>query len=152
MASDQAAPAGPFRRALAAWDGSADAAAALRTATAIVAGRNCHVVALSLLPADSCREASNDHLAGPALQGRMEAAFETARAAIARTSAARIDLHTAEGRHVAGSLCDYASEHGFDVLVIGRRGHGSLISRKIGHIAEAVVRSCSVPVLLVSAR
>ncbi len=82
----------------------------------------------------------------------MEAAFETARATVARTSAARIDLHTAEGRHVAGSLCDYASEHGFDVLVIGRRGHGSLISRKIGHIAEAVVRSCSVPVLLVSAR
>src|SRR5438128_3139589 len=57
--------AGSFRRALVAWDGSADAAAALRTATAIVAGRNCHVVALSVLPADSCREASNDHLAGP---------------------------------------------------------------------------------------
>jgi nucleotide-binding universal stress UspA family protein len=49
-------------------------------------------------------------------------------------------------------LCDYASEHGFDVLVIGLHGHGGLVSRKIGHIAEAVVRSWSIPVLLVSAR
>lgn len=91
-------------------------------------------------------------LAEPALQGRMEATFGTAHAAIAKTSAARIDLHTAERRDLADVLCDYASEHGFDVLVIGRHGHGGLVSRKIGHIAEAVVRSCSIPVLLVSVR
>jgi Universal stress protein family len=57
-----------------------------------------------------------------------------------------------ERRGLAEVLCDCASEHGFDVLVIGLHGHGGLVSRKIGHIAEAVVRSCSTAVLLVSAR
>ena len=62
-----------------------------------------------------------------------------------------MDLHFAESRHVAGSLCDFAAEHGFDLLVIGRHGDGGLTHPKLGRIAESAARSCSIPVLLVSA-
>jgi len=149
----QAAPAGPFRRALVAWDGSADSVAALRAATAIVGGRNGHVVALSVLATGSHSEVSEDEQAVVSPQARhVQATFESARATISRTAAVRIDLHLAESRHVAGSLCDYAAEHGFDLLVIGRHGDGGLTHPKLGRIAETAARSCSIPVLLVSAR
>ena len=80
-----------------------------------------------------------------------EATFEATRASIAKTSAVRIDLHTAERRHVAGSVCDYAADHGFDLLVIGRHGDGGLVHAKLGHIAESAAPSCKIPLLLVGA-
>ena len=72
-------------------------------------------------------------------------------ASVAKTSRVRMNLQTAESRHVAGSVCDYAAEHGFDLLVIGRHGEGGLIHPKLGHIAESAARSCRIPMLLVSA-
>jgi nucleotide-binding universal stress UspA family protein len=153
-ASDHVSPAGQFRRALVAWDGSADAVAALRAAAAIVGSRTGHVVALSVIPASSPAEVGDDRRGGePTSQAqRIQATFEATRAALAKTSAVRIDLHTAHARQVAGSICDYATEHGFDLLVIGRHGEGGLMHPKLGHIAESAVRSCRIPVLLVSAR
>ena len=143
---------GPFRRVLVAWDGSADSVTALRTAAAIVGDGPGHVVALSVLPALPPREAEKDVPAElPAQVRRVEEPFEAARASIAKTSSARISLHTAESRHVASSVCDYAAEHGFDLLVIGRHGNGGLIHPKLGHIAESAARSCPFPVLLVNA-
>jgi nucleotide-binding universal stress UspA family protein len=151
-AGHAAAAAPPFRRVLVAWDGSADSVAALRTASAIVGGVPGHVVALTVLAAVPPREAINDQPAERLAQAsRVETAFEATRAAIARTSNVRIDLRTEPGRHVAGSICDYAAEHGFDLLVVGRHGDGGLMHPKLGHIAESAARSCKVPVLLVSA-
>ena len=151
-ASDHVHSAGPFRRALVAWDGSADAVAALRAATAIVGGRSGHVVALSVLPAHPPAEARDDRASGaPSQVHRMKTTFEATRATLAKTSSVRIDLHTAEGRQVAGSICDYAADHGFDLLVIGRHGDGGLMHPKLGHIAESAARSCRIPVLLISA-
>jgi len=144
--------AGPFRRVLVAWDGSADSAAALRTAAAIVGGGPGHVVALSVLAAGPHREAANNQPAGQSAEARrMETAFDATRESVARTSPVRISLHTAQGRQVAGSVCEYAAEHGFDLLVIGRHGEGGLIHPRLGHIAESAARSCTIPVLLVSA-
>ena len=144
--------AGPYRRILVAWDGSADSVAALRAATAIAGGGPGHVVALSVHAAALHREASNDEATETSAQAnRMQATFEATRAAIARNPAVRIDLHTANGRDVAGSVCDYAAEHGFDLLVVGRHGEGGLMHPKLGHIAESAARSCKIPVLLVSA-
>jgi nucleotide-binding universal stress UspA family protein len=141
----------PFRRVLVAWDGSADSVTALRTAAAIVGTSQGHVVALSVLSGNH-PETTNDETGAPPGQIRsLATTFETTRASIAKTLPVRMDLHTAESRHVAGSVCGYAAEHGFDLLVIGRHGDGGLIHPKLGHIAEAAARSCKIPVLLVSA-
>jgi nucleotide-binding universal stress UspA family protein len=143
----------PLRRVLVAWDGSADSAAALRTAAALVGDASGHVVALSILATAPNREAVRDGPTEPsALFRHVHATCEDTRASIARNSTARIDLHTAESRHIAGSVGDYAAEHGFDLLVIGRHGEGGVMHPKLGHIAESAARSCEIPVLLISAR
>lgn len=140
----------PFRRVLVAWDGSANSVTALRTATAIVGGQSGHVVALSVMTTAPHREAENDQPDDlPAQERHARDVFATTRASIALTSPVRVDLHTACGRHVAELVCDYAVEHGFDLLVVGRHGDGGLTHRSLGHIAESAVRSCKIPVLLV---
>lgn len=152
LALQPTAPASPFRRVLVAWDGSADSVTALRTAAAIVGEGHGHVVALSVLAAAAHREAAKDQAAELSTQlRRLETTFEATRASIAKASRVRMNLQTAESRHVAGSVCDYAAEHGFDLLVIGRHGEGGLIHPKLGHIAESAARSCRIPVLLVNA-
>ncbi|HUJ06953.1 MAG TPA: universal stress protein [Streptosporangiaceae bacterium] len=144
--------AGPFRRLLVAFDGSADSAAALRTATAIVSDGQGHVVALAVLAGASHREArQDDHAQNSDEARRIGAAFDAIRAAITQSSPVRMDLHTVQARQVAEALSGYAAEHGFDLLVIGRHGGGTLIHPRLGHVAEAVARTCQVPVLLVSA-
>ncbi|MHB1874525.1 MAG: universal stress protein [Streptosporangiaceae bacterium] len=148
----QSTATGPFRRILVAWDGSADAVAALRTAAAMAGDGRSHVVALSVLSGAAPRESGSAARAGQSEHARRAAAaFEAARVTIARTSSARLTLHTIESRHIAGSVCEYAADHGFDLLVVGRHGDGGLVHPKLGHIAESAVRSCPIPVLLVSA-
>lgn len=111
------------------------------------------MVALSVQPAAPNREAAKDAPEESAGQARrIQAIFDTTRETLARNSTVRIDLHTAQSRHTADSICDYAAEHGFDLLVVGRHGDGGLTHPKVGHIAESAARSCKVPVLLISAR
>jgi nucleotide-binding universal stress UspA family protein len=141
--------ANPFRHVLVGWDGSPDSVAALRTAVAIIGSAPGRVTALAVLPAPPRREARLD--GAPASADHAREAFEFAQAAAAAGSPARISLHTAEGRHVARSICDYATEHGFDLMVLGRHGDGGVLHPKLGHIAEAAARASKIPVLLVSA-
>ncbi|HTT55118.1 MAG TPA: universal stress protein [Streptosporangiaceae bacterium] len=145
--------AGPFRRVLVAWDGSPDSVAALAAAAALVSGSRGHVVALTVLPERAHVEAG-EGLGGaePGDPDRVRENFARARAALQRTSQARIDLHTAAGRQVARSLCGYATEHGFDLLVLGRHGDGGVLHPRLGRVAEAAVRDAEVPVLLISGR
>ena len=142
----------PFRRVLVGWDGSPDSAAALRTATALVSDGPGHVVALAVLPAPPHLEADRDQ-AGEASSSARHAAevFERTVASIGATGTVRITLHTAQGRQVARSICDYATEHGFDLLVLGRHGGGSVLHPKLGHVAEAAIRASQIPVLVLSA-
>jgi len=141
-------PGGPFRRVLVAWDGSPDSVAALTTAAALVSGGAGHVVALTVLP--ECTHVEGAESDADAQRVRQD--FARARAALQATSRSRIDLHTAAGRQVASSLCGYATEHGFDLLVLGRHGDGGVLHPRLGRVAEAAVKASEVPVLLVSGR
>jgi len=144
-------PGGPFRRVLVAWDGSPDSVAALTAAAALVSGWAGHVVALTVLPERAHVEDSQAD-AEPGEADRVRQDFARARAALPATSRARIDLHTAAGRQVARSLCGYATEHGFDLLVLGRHGDGGLLHPRLGRVAAEAAKTSEVPVLLVGAR
>jgi nucleotide-binding universal stress UspA family protein len=141
-----------IRRVLVAWDGSPDSVAALRTAAAIIGGAPGHIVAFGVLPESVQPEAELDD-PGVELEAirRAAEAFESARATIAPNFGARMTLHTEPGRHVARAVCDYASEQGFDLLVVGRHGDGGILHPRLGHIAKAAATDSKIPVLLVSA-
>ena len=146
-------PGGPFRRVLVAWDGSPDSVAALTAAAALVSGWSGHVVALTVLPEPAHVEGGGSQAdAEPGEADRVRQDFARARAALQATSRARIDLHTAAGRQVARSLCGYATEHGFDLLVLGRHGDGGLLHPRLGRVAAEAAKTSEVPVLLVGAR
>jgi nucleotide-binding universal stress UspA family protein len=143
----------PFHRVLVAWDGSPDSVAALKMAAAVTGAEHDQVVAYAVLPAPPHVEAwrdDADELPGPARQ--VFEAFETTRDAIAATRPVQITLHTCEDRRIAESICGYASEHAFDLLVIGRHGNGGVVHPKLGHIAQVAARESKVPVLLVGGR
>ena len=144
---------GPFRRVLVAWDGSPDSVAALTAAAALVGSGAGHVVALTVLPERAHVEGGGSEAdAEPAAPDRLRQNFARARAALQATSRARIDLHTEAGGQVARSLCGYATEHGFDLLVLGRHGDGGLLHPRLGRVAEEAAKASEVPVLLVGAR
>jgi len=143
----------PFRRVLVGWDASPDSVTALKVAAAVAGSAHGEVVALAVLRAPPPQEAWRDH-EGEVSAGirHVCAAFESARASLAAISGAQVRLHAAEGRHVARSLCAYATEHAFDLLVLGRHGYEGILHPKLGHVAHAVARASRVPVLLVSAQ
>ena len=139
----------PFRRVLVAWDGSPDSVMALRTAAAIVAGTPGHVVAFTVLAPSPPREAEHDGPDAPDAARHTRDAFELARDSLGKS--VPVTLETTQGRHVPKSICEFATEHAFDLLVVGRHGQGGILHPKLGHTAQETARIARVPVLLVSA-
>lgn len=143
----------PFHRVLVAWDGSRDSVAALKMAAAVTGDEHDHVVAYSVLPAPPHVEAWRDDAGDlPAPVRHVFEAFEATRNAINATRPVRVTLHTCDDRRIAESICGYAQDHEFDLLVIGRHGNGGIAHPKLGHIAKVAARESKVPVLLVSGR
>jgi len=141
-----------FRRLLVGWDGSRGASAALRAAAAIVGNEEGHVVALVVLPPAWHTETAQERSANEiAARQRVRSPFERLRAELAALCSARIDLQFAEDPNIPQALCRYATEHGFDLLVLGRHGEGGATARKLGHVADSAVRSGGIPLLLATA-
>ncbi len=144
--------AGRFRHVLVGWDASADAAEAL-SAAASIAGDDGHVVALSVVPENPHVEAAGERDSERAVARRWaEEQFERARQVVASASGARMTLRIVDGQKAARAVCDYAAEHGFDLLVLGRHGDVGTLRQRPGRVAEAVAWGSAIPVLLVSAR
>jgi nucleotide-binding universal stress UspA family protein len=141
--------ASPFRQVLVGWDGSASAAEALNAAAWIAGGDGGHVVALAVLKAAPRFEAADDDdgSARAAINYLADEQFERAR----RTGpqGVRMSLRIVENERVGPTVCDYATEHGFDLLVVGRHGDGGVLHPRLGRVAKAAVRDCAIPVLLV---
>ena len=139
-----------FHRILVGWDCSPGAVAALRAAAAIAipSGDNARVVALAVLRPVST-ESSEEGAADMA--GRRDFAQDTfgmARDGLDDRSRAWVTLRFAESTDPARAICQYADEHAFDLVVLGKHGTGGLLHRRLGRIAETVAKSSRMPVLL----
>lgn len=61
----------------------------------------------------------------------------------------KVELQVVEDHAPARAICDYASAHGVDLIVIGSQGHGGIERWLIGSVAERVVRHATVNVYVV---
>lgn len=147
---------GPFRRVLAGFDGSPDAADAVRGAAAIAARDGGHVVALSVLTRQASRADGSEGQDGHArdISGLAESLLADIRRELPPGSSIRMTAHVvyADGQSPGRVVAEYAAEHGFDVLVLGRHGDGRRRKSRLGQVADCAVQACSVPVLLMSAK
>lgn len=143
----------PFRRVLVGWDCSLDAAAALQTAASIARDGAAHVVALAVLDAAPHGESNEDRARDRAERRRYtERLFYEARESVPAAARAQVRLQIVEDGDPAHAVCDYAAEHGFDLLVLGRHGEGGVLHHRLGHVAEKAARAGKLPVLLLSDR
>jgi nucleotide-binding universal stress UspA family protein len=141
---------GSFRRILVGWDCSPGAAAALRSAAAVAADGAARVVALAVLkPAPHTEEAADGAADFDGRQRFAEETFAKACEAMPDAQRARVTLRFAQSGDAARTVCEYAQQQGFDLLVIGRHGAGGVLHPRLGHVAATAARKGSVPVLLV---
>jgi nucleotide-binding universal stress UspA family protein len=139
-----------FRRILVGWDCSPGAAAALRAAAALADGEKARVVALAVLkPAPHTEDTAEGAADFNGRQHFAQETFAKARNALPGTLQARVTLHFAESGDAARTVCEYAQQHGFDLLVVGRHGTGSVLHPRLGHVASAAVKDSRLTVLLV---
>lgn len=148
---------GPFRRVLAGYDGSPDAADAVRAAVAIAARDGGHVVALSVVrrarPADGDRDGDRDD-EGRGIRQLAETLIGELRRELPADAAVRMNVQIVctDDDNPAQVVTKYAAEHGFDVLVLGRHGDGRRRRARLGQVADRAVQTCPVPVLLLGAQ
>jgi nucleotide-binding universal stress UspA family protein len=147
--------AGPFRRVLAGYDGSPDAAEAVRAAAAIAARDGGHVVALSVVRQPPHPDGEDEPRGeGGNLREQAEAIFAELRRDAPGSGGVRLSAQVvyADDRNLGKVVTDYAAEHGFDVLVLGRQGGGRRRGTRLGQVADYAALACPVPVLLLTAR
>jgi nucleotide-binding universal stress UspA family protein len=125
-----AAPAEP-QRITVAWDGSAEADEALEWAVQL-AERTAGVLRLVHV----VEHASVGRVAGP------EARLEEMRVAVAQRAPATVELHTG---HAVDELIELRD---LDLLVLGSRDHGPLLSVVLGSVAAGVLEAAPCPVVV----
>jgi nucleotide-binding universal stress UspA family protein len=81
-----------------------------------------------------------------------ERLFSQVRDSVPAAARARVSLQIVEDGDPARAVCEYAAEHGFDLLVLGRHGDGGVRHHRLGHVAEAAARAGKLPVLLLDDR
>lgn len=145
----------PLRRVLVGWDGSADAAAALGAAAAVVGREGGHIVALTVLteqPRAEARDQDEDDRA--AIRRTAEEQFDRLRSQQALAAGVRLSVQVvaADRAGAARAVCDYAAVHGFDLLVLGKHGEGGVRPGRLGRVADGAAHACRIPLLLLSAQ
>jgi nucleotide-binding universal stress UspA family protein len=77
-----------------------------------------------------------------------EKTFASAREGLPGALRERVSLRFAESGDAAGTVCEYARQHGFDLLALGRHGTGGVLHPRLGHVAATAARKAALPVLL----
>jgi universal stress protein A len=139
----------PLRRVLVGWDCSPGAGAALRAAATLAADEAVRVVVLAVLkPAPRTEDSAEGEADFGKRQRFAEETFAKARSGLPEAMRERVSLRFAESGDAAGTVCEYARQHAFDLLVLGRHGAGGVLHPRLGHVAATAARKSSLPVLL----
>jgi nucleotide-binding universal stress UspA family protein len=140
----------PFHRILVGWDASPAARTALTTALALADGNGTVIVRAVLTPPEHT-ETSGEQTRDTGSQRRwLEEQFDQ----VVRTATAhgaRVRIEWGEHTDIPGDLRSCATDHGCDLVVVGRHGQDSrLRTAGLGPVAHALTHDTDLPVLLVS--
>ncbi|MGH3295656.1 MAG: universal stress protein [Trebonia sp.] len=139
----------PVCRILVGWDCSPGAAAAMRAAAALAADRAATIVVLAVLrPAPRAEETAEGTADFAERRRFAQETFAKARAGLPGVLRGQVSIRFVESGDAAGTVCEYASQHGFDLLVLGRHGNGGVLHPRLGHVAATAARKAGLPVLL----
>ena len=139
----------PARKILVGWDCSPGAAAALRAVAALAVDGTAAVVVLAVLsPAPHTEDLAEGAADFDERRRFAEKTFASAREGLPGALRERVSLRFAESGDAAGTVCEYARQHGFDLLALGRHGTGGVLHPRLGHVAATAARKAALPVLL----
>lgn len=138
-----------FRHILVGWDNSPGAVAALKAAAALADDDRVQVTVLAVVgPAGHSEEADEAAAEYAGWRDRIREAFDRAQETLADTVRPRVTLRFTESGDAARAVCEYAHDHAFDLLVLGRHGTGGLLHPRLGHVAATAARKSELPLLL----
>ena len=138
-----------FRRILVGFDGSAEAAHALRIAISLASDLQAEVAALSISQSPVHVETSEDR------EDELEADARRLREAIdpGRSMANDVGVsfsHTVlEAPRADQALAYHVIEHGFDLLVVGSHGTDHASHGGLGRVAERLLHHQPCPILVI---
>lgn len=137
-----------FRKILVGFDGSADAYQAVRVATSMAVTLSGQALIVAVVPrgrgeTEEARRAAFDAEAEPL---RRLAEHELA---VLEGSGTRCRVKILPGERPGRVLEDYAEQHGYDLLVVGRHGRERASHGGLGRVARGLVEHARSPVLLV---
>lgn len=139
----------PLRRILVGWDCSPGAAAALRAVAALAGEGTAAVVGLAVLkPAPHTEDTTEGTADFDERQRFAEKTFAKARDELPQAVRGRVSLQFVQSGDAAATVCEYARQHGFDLLALGRHGTGGVLHPRLGHVAATAARKADLPVLL----
>ncbi len=128
------------------YDGSDASGRALARAGQEASQHGGELTVISVVPL----QASGPRSAGPVLSGDVEEHGRELAEAVAKLKAMSVDATTIEAvGHPAESIVDEAERGGFDLIVVGTRGHHGIARFLIGSTATRVVTHAHCDVLVV---
>jgi nucleotide-binding universal stress UspA family protein len=137
------------RRILVGYDGSENAAHALRIALDIAEGLAGEIVVLSVLRAYTRLEEDDERNREEArLQENMTEGLDFYRSQ-AESRSVRFHQVSVEASDPATALASHAREHGFDLLVMGGHGRDQTSHLGMGNAVEKLLRIRPCPILIV---
>lgn len=131
-----------------AWDGSITAAHAFEKAGEMAAGLRAERRVVSVAETPDYAETTGEY------EGALEdaARFYNRKQADLEDPAARFGVEYGRvviGGHPARALIEHAREEGFDLLVVGRKGHGALERFLLGSVTLKLTAHAPCPLLIV---
>jgi len=142
-----------FKKILTAFDGSDPAKLALGFAADLAEDNEAELVVLAVVPHLSTYFTEDAELDYTQLQEELQESYEDMlQKNVEELGRDHEDLKITkllENGNPSKIIVDVAGEQGVDLIVLGNRGTGGIISWMLGSTSRSVVDACTVPVLVV---
>jgi nucleotide-binding universal stress UspA family protein len=139
-----------FNNILVAYDGSSSSRAAVQQALELAKANNAHVTVLSVAPSVAPLAGLSGVSVGELDTELLQWAERTAHEA-ASTAPSELDVHTVtRSGHIGEEIVAEIEAGGYDLVVLGSRGHGRLTSELFGSANAYVHFHSRIPLLSIS--